>query len=293
MPTSSNKPLVLYLQGGLGNQLFQYHAALNFSTKKNMKLLVSKSGYFRGKFPSEILKQRIKPDIFNLYSFETSKEDLPNLTEIYRYRLIKRFYNSLRQRNLVLDEGNYTEQLNSEFTKVRYILGHFESNEFMPDKSMLQPIRKRLRVTSELHMASYPTYFLAVHIRLGDLARQGRVYIPSWEYFVNAIHHLRAIVGHYPVLIFTDDFKEVLKSYSQLLKEKDVAFAKQGVPSQHLHAMSCATGLVCSNSTLSWWAVKLRDDSSNVIIPSRYLILDNNLQNSQRFWERDHERIPG
>jgi hypothetical protein len=110
---------------------------------------------------------------------------------------------------------------------------------------------------------------------------------------VNAIHHLRAIVGHYPVLIFTDDFKEVLKSYSQLLKEKDVAFAKQGAPSQHLHAMSCATGLVCSNSTLSWWAVKLRDDSSNVIIPSRYLILDNNLQNSQRFWERDHERIPG
>jgi Glycosyl transferase family 11 len=293
MSTSSNKPLVLYLQGGLGNQLFQYNAALNFSTKKNMKFIVSKSGYFRGRFPSEIRKQRIKPDIFDIYNFESNKEHFPNLIDIYQYRLIKRFYRSLSQRNLLLNEENYKQQLDAEFTKVRYIVGHFESNEFMPDESMLHPIRSRLRETSERHMATYPANFLAVHIRLGDLAQQGRVYIPGCEYFVNAIHRLREIVGQYPVMIFSDDIEEVMKSYSQLLKEKDVTFAIKGSSSQHLYAMSCAKGLVCSNSTLSWWAVRLSNGSSPVIIPFHYLKIDNDLQKNQLFWRLDHERIPG
>ena len=142
------KKIYLYLTGGLGNQLFQYCAAKQISTRCNADLILDcKSGFF--------LDYRFKRK-FLLGNLNLKNVTIKNIFFFYFFRLFKKifflkrlFYSFFDIK--VIDEfysfRKFQESIkNVTFNKTLYIMGLFQSEKYFID------------IKSDLINEIYPPY---------------------------------------------------------------------------------------------------------------------------------------
>lgn len=271
----------LQLNGGLGNQLFQYAAGKSLALHHNVPLLLDISSFHRKNLPELEV-----PRDFELYNFEgigdnvfrlsdreneeivafLKKKSLAKLLPNHRrsiytepfYRFDANFFNS---RNNVLLRG----QWQSEKYFVRY-------TDFFRQTLTLNPtlIAGCLSKAKEVNAVNS----VAVHVRRADYLR--KQIILEWHgvmdkaYYSKAFKKLDEALTDYSVFYFTDDPAWVQQELFPL-KEGELISGTTSSHYEDFHLMQNCRHNVIANSSFSWWAAWLNSHPGKIVMaPERW-----------------------
>jgi hypothetical protein len=252
-----SEKIIIVLQGGVGNQLFQYCAGLALAAELGGELWLTPtqenkhSGrdyrellYFRAKAigidgtPSRADVEKVQMDSFEAWT--------PSMYRGIESISLRGYY-------------QYLPTIASQISLVR-------DDVF----KRLTPLRTTLRQKYRLHN---PRQTCFVHVRRGDYLKMepGTFWVQGNEYFLEAVKAIKQrIQGLRRWFVISDDIawckeQEWISSF-EIIDEPDELHG--------LMVMSmCEGGAVISNSTYSWWGAMLGCGASGVPVayPSKWI----------------------
>lgn len=224
--------IVSKIQGGLGNQMFQYAIARSLSIKFQENFFLDLNFYKQNNFRK-----------FLLGEFENIqlKEFTP---EFHQNKFLR-----------VLDSFDFINFQKNEFSY--YLDGYWQTEKYF------KPFDSQIREDFEIKNFSneYRDYeTTSLHVRRTDyLASNGYHPILPIEYYENAIESL----GKYEfLLIFSDDIKWCKSN----LKFENMIFIENNNEIKDLKLMSECKNNIIANSTFSWWSAWLNSNKEKKII---------------------------
>lgn len=237
--------IILNLKGGLGNQIFQYAAALKYALTKEKSLLV-----YSGNLATYKTKRN-----FSLSLFIDSNPKKVSLIKSNKKVFMNRYFLILLKKiNLfIITEKNY---FSKQFAFVNIIDDYFLEAKFI-DENVLSMLRQSLEDEfSKGIAAKFPNYLsdelLGIHIRGTD--RIGEQ--PNFDYEA-ILKSTSAAYSVSTIVCFTDD---ILYAKDQLKNlEKSVVYLTDLNLSdiEEFYLISKIKNFVVSNSTFSVFARRL------------------------------------
>ena len=288
------KRVIISLNGGLGNQLFQLAAGLSLAREEKL-ILTSDFG----------LPRRTKDGAIELMSFQlpgrVSLQDslrhfrLPKKIGSLLLRLSTK-HNQSKANSVailflkILSHFIYTFHFRKKtsiflmkglgFSNVRHLksqnlfFGYFQSYVWVDDpKIKIEMMNLDLKMPcsqiskySELSRVEKP---LIVHVRLGDYRFEKDFGIPSPDYYSKAITKALSLGTFHSIWLFSDTLVEAKKFLPNDLSLKIRKFNSEDFStSLSFQIMRFGHGYVIANSTFSWWAAYLtRSQGAPVIAP--------------------------
>jgi hypothetical protein len=260
------------LFGGLGNQLFQYHAGTYFAKVLNRKLSFDArwidSGY--GHIYSDLRDFRLAPEI--RWVTKDSDGSIDFRKERIKTVLAREFPRLGKRLELFVPKGLgfFDPKLSKDISEVR---GYFQTSEYASRLS-LSPGTLELVTQSAAYFECQEFLlerpFLAVHVRGGDYLHKNKIYKNlSLDYYERAIALAIQKVGIDRVIVFSDDLgyaKQLLGCNFNL----EFLPAVKLRASEELVLMSLASAFVIANSTFSYWAA-LTSGTSAIFAPNKWL----------------------
>ena len=266
--------IVIQLQGGLGNQMFQYAAAKTLANKLDKFLYLDV-------FALNYDRQRN----YNLDCFPNIKEKTILLTEKEWNKLksIKFYLNKLKGKTGELKVSVYIENSKdfASYNRLDFgadiilLKGYFQSERYFQtnynDLQMYFDIalpRKYKSIVDNMKEDES----VAIHVRRGDYISNPAAkrfyfncrqdyYLKSLEYITNKIS------SDLSIYIFSDDISWV-KNEFKLLSGKSITYMDSNSDDPayiDLILMSKCKYQIIANSTYSWWAAWLNNYSSKII----------------------------
>lgn len=265
------------LFGGLGNQIFQYMAGRWLASERNSHLYVDTSwlqdGYTH--LNSTISEfQFYKPDReYGLEHKDSLHLYLDRLATIAARNIpaVAKFGKINAPRTAGFEDFTTVElgvQLRGYYQSPEYFAKLIESGEIT--KSNFE-LNKPSQNFNSIKKQAPSEGFLAVHVRGGDYLSKKTAYVQlTSKYYKDAIDSVRDICGNLPIWVFTDDVdyaKKTLSPFSDLyyLDNKSTSAAES------MKLMSLAKGIVCANSTFSYWASVISDSASLIVAPNSWI----------------------
>lgn len=278
------------LGGGLGNQLFQYAAGIYVSNESSLQLDNS-YGYARTSsennidledFQLEDNVRIIKKDktnkilrkFLNLSFRESSKS---NIIIIQALEFIWTAANKILQKEnpkLFINSGLGLDKRIQSIESRATLIGYFQCADIAESenlKSSLQSLRLKkhsstLKTQIQNAMEIKPIF---VHVRLTDYKYESKFGILSSVYFDRAIDTLDQQNPGFsqPIWLFSDSPTEALqlipsRFHSRIVMEPDADLS----PAETLELMRHGNGYVIANSSFSWWAAYLRNETAAPVI---------------------------
>jgi hypothetical protein len=289
-----NNMNILFLTGGLGNQLFQL--AHGLSVTRGRLLIdpvhghprISKSGVpdlFEFTLPSEtaVCNQAYSNFISRVLGYNLRLGIIPNKVEKIRaFKFLVILVSSAaislhyrRKLKVRIATGvGFDPSLDLDTTE-KMIIGYFQSFMWLRNnevKTLMRSIQPRnpsskyLQLLTEISVE--PT--LILHLRLGDYLNEPAFGTPDPKYFQDGLTRLRDELGNFRVWAFSDQ-----PELARLLLKTEVGGNLSWVDdegltsSETLELMRHGAGFLLANSTFSWWAAMLRhSESAPVIAPT-------------------------
>lgn len=274
--------LIFNINGGLGNQMFQYAFCLYLSIKYNKQMF----------FDVEALNtdplRKLEIDNFQIEMPLATPAQLRRFKKS-RYARINYFLNLL-----FLNGKNYfyepkiTNKIIADGTS--YYWGYWQLPQSIIEID--EEIRKRfvLKIPLSPEAKAYQEKILnvdgesvSIHIRKTDYLLNKNSYFSSCEpqYYYDSIETICKLrTKHLHFFIFSDDFTWVQNNIQ--FQDIDYTFVnprQQNSPSEDLCLMSICNHNIIANSTFSWWAAYLNNYQDKTIISPKYWYKDHNRQN--------------
>jgi len=273
------------IQGGIGNQMFQYALSrhltvindsslsldLTFAYNKSLRQDFSYRGFPLSSFNvqhnltsiSKLAKNISVPGVFPKMSklINETKESV-GVQDYIRESVADRFgYNETilaKRGNLYLDGYWQNEKY---FKKIRELLiQEFTLVDGFDDSA--NEIADKIKQTRES---------VSIHIRRGDYVGHPRYKgICTKQYYKNAISFFRKNISKPMFFIFTDDVDYVKK---ELNIEGSVFVSRSEISLQEdLKLMSICNHNIIANSTFGWWGAWLNENEDKLVVtPSRWV----------------------
>lgn len=255
------KKVVVKLDGGLGNQLFQWahgyklaklnNASLFFDDKENKKnqskinlrpILLSQLGikvnYYK---PNSLEKFSLLSSYFNRKSIlikENRLEYLPNSIKTYNEDKIitQGYWQSI----------NYFKDLTEEIKQIITLKGSKKNKT------------------------------IGVHLRRGDYVNDNSnasIYrnLTEGNYYQSAINAIKSKYDGYKFLVFSDDI-EWCKNY---FDSKEFEFSSNTTVLDDFYDLALCEHQIIANSTFSWWAAWLNPNKNKMVIVPKKWFLNN------------------
>jgi hypothetical protein len=261
--------VAIKLEGGIGNQMFQYAAARALASKLDSPLLL---------------------DIYEYRSYEDRQFDLhmfPNITESF---LSEAQYKKLNSRSFFAKLRRalggcriYKEpyfHFNSDFfdlTEPAYLIGYFQSEKYFSEHESL--IRKKFEWGAEKLSQTTLSYLsslrdnttVSVHFRRGDYVNNQKTSnyhgTCSPAYYQNSIALMAERNSDAHFMVFSDDIpwvksENVFANLKHTYVEKTVDMHD----SEEMFLMSQCTNNIVANSSFSWWGAWLNSYPAKVVV---------------------------
>jgi len=276
--------IVLYPRGGLGNQLFQYGEALQLSTNLGLQITVDDSLLNPKVTMNEgVASRHLELDEF-VNQIATTRYSGGNRSRLHsKIFTIQRLIGD-RAPNLLLKFGIFANESSDQievFASIRksvVINSYCSSPAYFPDcqaelaqqiSQIRDPSQWYLEIAKELAEVSP----IALHVRLGDYKNLSPIYgRPDPDYYANAVNLITQRIGERPIWLFSDEpelASQILGKRVNISKVVDPNFSSRAI--EHLNLLGKCQGIVCANSSFSWWggflSSKLVRDSL-VVFPS-------------------------
>lgn len=248
--------VVVDLNGGIGNQLWGWAAGYALASRLGLDLSLDCRNLHQRKFQLGKVSSGATVHRSGVLNY------LPGVQTVGRW-----LEDILRPRPQVFEEETFAfdPRFRAIDGPVR-LKGYFQSPKYFEDvqgeiRSRITTPESLARVRQMLDRLSVPENFLAVHVRLGDYVSSRDIF-PALgpSYYFSAIARTRKVSGDLPIVCFTDS----LVQSQQLLPDAALYIGPETIssPLDNLIAMSRARAFVGSNSSFSWWASYLLEDSA-------------------------------
>ena len=276
------------LQGRLGNQMFQYTAARIQASRLQCGLVVKPRGG-RKIALHNCIRKRLDFELFDAFPtltfhplshlFSLFHSEHSQSYQIVRNSIFKNAFvanchiNNTDANNEAYDSGLWNigpyTWLSGYFQSPLYFTGYEERirDWFSASPDTVKEVQQR---ASDLLLQF--DGMIAVHVRIGDYKQQTGALADShngWcltkDYYDKA---LSILPPGAPIALFSDD-----PNQAQHLLPRTPAWISTGNNAQiDLHMISLFKYVVIANSTFSWWAAWLNQNSSPTIIAPKYFI---------------------
>jgi Glycosyl transferase family 11 len=274
--------IITQIQGGLGNQLFQYATGRALAEQYRSDLILDIDWY-------QNTYQDVTPRSFELSKFAIKASVADSYPRVPRLSRLRKTLQSLLplQPFILQEKKHYTfdgcvNQLSLFKDQHLYLRGYWQSYKYFEKIQNL--LRLELTPNQGLDSA-YGSYFdqisragsTMLHVRRGDyihLAAASKVHqVVDINYYQAAMQKAFSMQENIQFFVFSDDlpwakanlpFQEKLTFIEGAQTHDDVI--------QELSLMRACQNHIIANSSLSWWGAWLKDrEDGFVIAPSRWI----------------------
>jgi hypothetical protein len=269
--------IIVRIEGGLGNQLFQYSFGKSLSKKLNTKFLIDNSKYLSNTEKRTFVLDKLSLKFDGYYKGYSNK---------YLFKLSSKFPKFFYRDLFFYKEKFFhydSKVLFLDNTKNYYFQGYWQSYKYFYDYILC--IKDELKLNNLLIKKNNlineiaDNSNLSIHVRGGDyryepfLSFNGLLKKNYYNECYNQIKKIKKIKNIY---IFTDDV-EYLDQIS-----KDFDFKFEIISNNYTNSaledfalLSKSKNLVISNSTFAWWSAFL-SMSDNVWYPAKWFAINYN-----------------
>jgi hypothetical protein len=263
----------------MGNQMFQYAAAAGYAQKWNAKVELDTSLLAtRSKSENAVHRDFELASLFsgpfNHANHLTCSKLYPR-TELTRDRILSKLMRSLAPGELRIQEGFLPLHDGAPAKKLVGLVGRFQSQEYF--KGFEQQVREAFQFKLEwpeeslwLRELARQNTTIGIHVRRGDYVSHP-VYSKTLgfvgeDYLTKSMRLAEERLGTKPTfLVFSDDHE-----WCESFFGKDVQIVKHSFFMNPAHSdfmlLTQFQNLIISNSTFAWWAAKLSEPRSSLII---------------------------
>ncbi len=271
--------VITKLQGGLGNQMFQYAFGRYVSTQINQTLFIDDSIYSQDE-TALIVKRNYELDIFDL---TVKKADIKNVLYFFPSKsngFLGKSINKVKKKlgnYIVLDE-NRIENVSLFKSKNLYLQGFWQSENYF--KSIESIIRNEFTfktkisvINSEIIKKEQESNSVSVHIRRTDYVSNQFAFnflgpCPI-EYYYNAIQFFNDCLNSPVYFIFSDDMNWVKEKFSFLKNVHFINHNRNADSFEDMRLMSNCRHHIIANSSFSWWGAWLNKNTDKIIVAPR------------------------
>lgn len=262
--------LIIRMQGGLGNQLYEYSM---YEKLKSLgkEVYLDKTDYTdKAKFRD---KRELELEYFDCFSYELC-------TEKQREKLVddkRTFWARVRRKVL----GDYSKILreNTDYMPEvfdaddKYLIGWWNCEKYYEDiipmlqKKIVFPKRYNRQTKDLLEKLEGKKNTVSIHIRLGDYVEKSSMYgnICTDAYYQAAIAYIEENIENPEIYLFSDDPGQAAK----MLGNMQVTVVDWNVGKDSMYDMliqsKCAHN-ICANSTFSMWGARLNTNPDKIMI---------------------------
>ena len=259
--------IVTKLNGGLGNQLFEYACARNLQLKYSDSLFLDIEGFRRSPRHFSLSNLVLAEDV-NVLPQNKSRsllfwQAISKTNEEWAFSIAKLF-------GVYLWKTPTYKEITTGDTKQRkfYLYGYWQSELYFKEHS--EQIRNELRVKTNPISESWPylreiqeSESVCIHIRRGDFVQHGLI-VCDESYYLKGLNYIHELHPEAKYFIFTDDLSWVKENTHFPLP---VTFVELEDPDYEiLRLMYSCKHFIMSNSSLSWWAQYLSDNLDKIVI---------------------------
>lgn len=276
----NDAPVIVRLEGGLGNQLFQYAAGRTIAVETNKKLLLDTSAYRADRLRCYQL------DHFAIAARPLGAGDVP-LLKLRRSRL-RRFLPRRARVEIVREEFParvpiWPEPESASDRGPPYLIGYWQSERYFA--AIADTIRREVRVNvapegrnARLLDEIAAGDAVAIHVRRGDYVSNpvATAYhgLCGLEYYEAAIRRLAGSVPRPHCFVFSDDLDWVRANLDTGHPTTFVGH-NTDTPWEDLRLMAACRHFIVANSSFSWWGAWLGEwPGKQVIAPARWFRAD-------------------
>jgi len=277
------KAIKIYARGGLGNQLFQYGAAYHLSKKLDLPIvvddvLVSKFSRFnRGLNRSGLELDKFENNIF-----------FHNNNSRFRSEYLSRVLTALRLLgdkfpNFVLSLGTYSNEFQDHISTFNKIDSKVAINAYCSTPAYFGEFGLEIsqQISRIKNLSNWYIEWSAklkeikpigLNLRLGDYKNLSSIYgTVDPNYYANSAKVLQQILGEREVWIFSDEPELASELIGGSLNNLTIVkHPENKKPIEYLNLLAQCDGIVCANSSFSWWAGYLAtnlNQNSQIIFP--------------------------
>ncbi|SIS92941.1 Glycosyl transferase family 11 [Thalassolituus maritimus] len=271
--------ITIKLNGGLGNQLFQYSVGRALSLKYDVPLRIDASLYqFYDVHPFRLSSYSIGGSLYSrpgkLYKIINSIKVQSNLKKL-----------NLRK-NVYIEESIEYDPGVISMGADAVLYGYFQSEKYF--SSIRDVLLKDLQIgqlqkecCGHIVNEIVGQESASLHVRRGDYVTNGEANkvhgLCGLNYIYESVSIIRNRVGnsHLRIFVFSDDIEWCRNNI-----ELDNVFFVEGndtSPEVDLYLMSLCSHNIIANSTFSWWGAWLNQNSKKIVICPRQWFRSNSL----------------
>lgn len=268
---------IVRLQGGLGNQMFQYAIVRANETNKGKMVYLD---------TSLLDENAVSTDTFTARNYELnifSNIRAKILTEKQKKILFSNKWFARLYRKLFNIRPIAISQTENEYIKIPDIkdivlTGYFQSEKYF--KKIRTDLLNDFQFpqldeqNSDLKAKILSETSVSIHVRRGDYLKpviNDYHGILPHDYYLKAIERLESEFGQdLTYYVFSDDTKYVEKSFS-FLKNKTIIYQNIGPNCwKDMYLMSSCQHHIIANSSFSWWGAWLSERHGLTLAPSQW-----------------------
>jgi hypothetical protein len=281
--------IVVKINGGLGNQMFQYSFGHYLAKKHNTPVKFEINTIQK----NEVYTSRnLDISHFNILINTSTKED------VKRFKLVKtdsfqKYERKISQYLPFLNKKQFIEKpYITNLAKIKFFRDNCYYDGYWQAYSYLDEIRNELLKNFQLNFDLddeanqilndiNSSNSISIHIRRGDykLKHNAKIYSNiSKTYYNKAIEYFFKNIKNPTFYIFSDDINWVKQNF--IGEHFKFVETKSNNPVVDMHLMSLCHHNIIANSTFSWWGAWLNtNETKTVICPKNWLV---NTKNNDR-----------
>lgn len=272
--------IVLFPEGGLGNQLFQYSAALTLSKlRKDDDIIIDREFFGNSRDRKYELNKFKFPNIHaatlnirNSLEYKWAKKIICMYRKYTSNNLKTFFITSEKMIEPILCKagiyvharhfGDKEIPLSIISRKNIFLWGYFLRPRFVHVINQIELKSKNPRI--EIWKRDWAIdEHVCVHIRLGDFVNNEFLDVCTKDYYYRAMNYIAKKIEHPIFHIFSDDLGYVRKEFKFLFP---VIYEEEKNVSMCMMKMSLCKHFILSNSTFSYWAWKLSQYKDKITV---------------------------
>jgi hypothetical protein len=270
--------IIIKLQGGLGNQMFQYAFGRHLQEKHKSELKFDISEYEVPSVGPGVVQRDYDLDIFGITVDAASRREISALRDRIGIPVVDRLLCSMLGRKsndfVELPLFHFREEIYNAPDNA-YFEGYWQTEKYFADIEKLIrqefTIREPLQRDSEglLAKISQETS-VCVNVRRGDFVTNDRHGWFGTEYFTKGERIIEEHVSDHRFYVFSDDIYWCQENLRFARPTTFVSHEFAGRKFQdYLRLMAACKHFIIPNSSFAWWAVWLNDNPHKVVVAPR------------------------